>query len=470
MKAIARLIFFTFVLSFLLATPSSAYKREDAVKAWLKHHSFLGKSVGQQAQIGLRSYEALRYRMDSMIIQSPDTATLLTTTPQKLVFLYDASGKHQAILKYERDKSSLPWSMVSRDFFTYDAQGRILNDTLFAKSSNSGLWFQSEIRENLFDAQGRLFMESSKYRYNEDDIWEGEFKKEYQFNTSGKLVGQLSYTLSKEDVWIQSGKRVSLSDGTRDTAWYVYRYNLPQDAWTLTIKELCQYDLSGQNNLTMIKQWNADSSCWSIRRKIDYAYDAWGNKVREFSYDLDSVTNEWVEDGGEEWSYDIRGNLLSNTSVLGKDAWIFWGLTMKTEFDYDYSIASTDVYPPLNPIDSPTFNMVTGGALSMYMPTLDSWYESAKINCYYTDLSVAIAPVSRSKTMSWFYDPSTNCVLFERPVELATVKLFDLQGRLVLQNWTSDPARLSLNGLAKGLYLIRMVSGGRVMQGKVQIK
>lgn len=466
MKAFVRLSCLTFALTSLFVLNSTAINLEDAVNWWLKNQLSIRNSLERPAQVGLRSTSAKKFRIDSILMISPDTATLLTTIPQKIEFLYDETGNRFSQLRYEKRDDSLSWNLEDKTVFTYDAQNGLHSDTVFTRNTDTGNWFPSEIQENRFDAQGHLLMEESRYRYNESDSWKGDYKRENQLDERGKMLSQLSYTYSKDNIWEPLAKRICLNNGLRDTAWYNYQYDSPNQSWTLESKESCLYDSSGHNNLRLIRRWNNDSLSWTIRRKIDFAYDERGNKIKEYAFDLDTTTNEWIRDGGEEWAFDEFGNVLSNTNVMGKDSWIFWGLTTKTEYQYDYSIPVSLITPSVYPLDYPVFNLVKGGSLYLYMPPLDSWYEAAQISIHYSDLEQAIETSTLSKTAPWFYDTTSHCLLFDPSVNLATVHLYDMQGIKVR---TFKGNQHSLFGLAKGIYVIRMVSGGSLTQGKVVV-
>lgn len=472
MKAFVRICCLTIVFLGLFAAPSEGINWEEGAIGRLRLQDFgtVRKTIKPGGQARLRSVSTKKLRLDSILILSPDTATMLISNPQKYEIHSDTFGRPKTMLRYTKDDTSQPWDLEDKTVFYFDEQGRITSDTLFTLYSATGQWDLLEIHENRFDANDRLLMESTNYYHGMNESGEDSFKNEYQYDSNGKMIGQIRYTWSKEDVWVQSSKRVSFSDGSRDTAWHVYAYSSVDSSWSLKSRELCQYDSSGHCNLRTIHQWVADSLCWSVRRKIDYAYDALGNKVREYSYDLDLTTHEWIQDAGGEWSYDVRGNMLTYISSAGKDSWIFWGVTTKNEYQYDFSILSSDVFSEFNPIDTHTYNLVTGCTFSIYMPPLDSWYEANILTCYYSDMEVSTAPIPSENPSNWYYDPNAKLLYFDKSINLSSIKLFDMQGCNVRTTTNYDSAQLSLNGLTKGVYVIRAVAGGRLMQGKVLVE
>lgn len=390
---------------------------------------------------------------------------MMETTPQKNVFQYDTSGNLTNSWNYEKEEMALPWSLSEWNVYTYDDLGHALSDTLFSKDLETGRWMQREIHEYRYDTRGRMLMENRRHRFLESDPWKGDYQTDYQYDDKGRVTQLQTYAWSGDGIWTLSSKRVSFNDGTRDTASYVYSYVKNDDSWTLKSKDVFLSDSNGLNYHCLTQKWYVDSLCWSVRRKTDFAFDHWGNKIREYAYDLDTTTYEWVQDYGEEWLYDEHGNLLSNTSVFGRSAWIFWGVTMKTVFRYNYSVESKDAYSVFLPVEGGTFNLITGGNVFFYMPSLDAWYESANMTCYYSDLAGNPVPTRLTKESSWYFDAGSKQVMLPASANPVTVQVFDLQGRMLLNIKASE--RVSLENMGKGLYLIRLVTKDGVRQGKV---
>jgi len=506
MKAIVRLSFVIFVLSSLFVLPSTAINQQDAVKWWLKslqNHGAMGKSVQHQAQIGLRSTEAMKHRLDSMVIQGIETDSGMSVSNQKNVYHYNQYGQIILSESFNEKDENGNWIEDEKIISLYDAFGFKLSDTTYRIDSETNRLYSYEILDYRFNSKGVKLMESRKTKYAADYPWQGDFREEYQYDDNEVLIRQLSLILSDSDVWVPARKWEYTYDASgklttetqyyldsfrdqwtglekrehacdslhRDTSVFSYNFYPLEDIWALSNREQINYDTAGHIIRRGQSSWRDETQQWNETGKDEYAFDPFGNKILHASFGLNSSTKEWVPNYREEWSYDEKGNLVTETYFTDFMENRLWLMGMKSTYQYDLNIRSDQVVWPFDfeEFDMQVFNIITGGKMSVCMAETDTVIDLASIAMYYSPMEVLGLQPKKTEIVPWYYNTSTKTLIVDTSIAPTTVQLYDLQGRQVLSRKVTSSTTLSLNELKKGLYLIRINVSGTVQRGKLVV-
>lgn len=143
---------------------------------------------------------------------------------------------------------------------------------------------------------------------------------------------------------------------------------------------------------------------------------------------------------------------------------------MKTITDYQHNldVSAEDIVWPFTPEELPTCNQLTSMRLTWAFPALDTSLVLAIITFHYSPMEATGTTSTITDVSDWLYEPVTKTLLFKTVMNQAMVQVLDLQGRCLLSRAVND--RLSLSGLSKGMYVIRVASKKGLEQGKLIVE
>jgi hypothetical protein len=321
--------------------------------------------------------------------------------------------------------------------------------------------------------------------YNWDNTsgeWVPSFKNDNSFGTNGMQILEIySNWDASASEWKQVTKSVQNRDQNgKDTLTITYNWNTSLNDWVSGSKYITHFTDEGNQTYFLMCQWNAEHSNWDSVIKSDIYLNETGIDTVEISSFWDSNTSQWnatnksksfLNENGLDtltcqyhWSADLNDwvmgqRAVSEYTIDGMDSVVSvygwnevenqWYANFRFEMRYDEDKSYVD----------------------QFMGIDNEWQFFSTITTYYSEyLPTGISKVSDNPGI--YPNPAREFIVIDMPVasDNATIQLFSLQGRKVLDQKVTDGKQISTNDLPKGLYLYKITSNGNGFSGKLVIE
>jgi len=333
-------------------------------------------------------------------------------------FVYNAGGKVSERSTYSWDVANSIWKYSTRYQYTYDLHW---NKTLQIHYRGSGQnWIKKE-KDSLIYDNDQIIQERISHQWQAVlQFWEKESRLLY-FN-SEKITDSLYEYYALNDEWMPDEKTV-----------YAYEDSLLIGAQTYSFEDetwanltMTNYDYDQSNHIILNEQyaWYPDLQQWQGLYKFTYVYNFTNQLSKSFSYTWHSELNEWINSRKSSFAYDEnRLNVIQETYL--------WNL-MFEEFEINQKIFNyfTDVAS----LDE---KGIQSGLADVY-PTIAN-----------TRLNIRVKN-------------ETHPVIFY---------MFSANGKLTRhQTLKHGLNSLSVEGQARGIYILEFRSGNKRQQNKIMIR
>lgn len=147
--------------------------------------------------------------------------------------------------------------------------------------------------ETIYDDEGRTTTISHFGWDDNKKVWREAFRSEYRYNTEGKIIFSLSADISFnvwKNFWV----------GSKSETYYDDKgYTGESSSWEDKIDEWNFYTKKSETKyLNAYYNWNHENKQWTRREKgewfIDTVYAADDIEYKTFSYEWDSIANDFV--------------------------------------------------------------------------------------------------------------------------------------------------------------------------------
>jgi len=164
-------------------------------------------------------------------------------------------------------------------------------------------------------------------------------------------------------------------------------------------------------------------------------------------YARDAITGQWVGEQKREFTFDADGN---NTLVIT----YFWNDTTSQ------CLAPIRKNSPLMPTELHLNKLLL---LERCHQSVDGCYENILLLCCAESYPEIYEMSSRV-----YPNPAADFIVFEVSVvrESASVELYDIRGKMVLQQPLPENRKVMINHLIPGMYFYRLRENGNCIQGK----
>ncbi len=196
-----------------------------------------------------------------------------------------------------------------------------------------------------------------------------------------------------------------------------------------------------QLDYSIDSNWNSETSQWENVDKSEYTYDANGIPTVEIYSDWNSETSQWENSFKYEYTYDLSYGL--NDLILPN---IYYFVP-----DYCNLIVN-------KPVDFISYDFEEG-----------NWVNDWKGTYHYSTVNVTSVSGVSVKDYSIYPNPVSDNVIFNitNSNNTFTFELYSSQGRKLISKEITNNGQLSLEGLAKGIYLYNLNIDGKIQSGKL---
>jgi hypothetical protein len=317
------------------------------------------------------------------------------------------------------------WSFSFKVKFYYDDNG---NDTLefvcnWDESTSRWItWFKAV---STYDDNGNMILKLMYLWDETNSQWITNIKSYYNYDANGNRTSYLSY------IWDETSSK-----------------------WWRWHKEESTYDDNGNKTLDIEYEWDETTSQWLNKVKYEYTYDANGNMTLNIGYNWDENTSQWIRASKEEPTYDANGNITLYIGYTWHEYTDQWTNSFTEEYTYD-SNENMVLYIGYN-----------------WDENTSQWIAFEKTTFYFSEHNITLNPKIPEKEISVYPNPAEEFVVFDVPdiSTSATIELFNVDGKKVLEQKLSENKQISVNNLGKGLYLFKLHDIENIYVGKITIK
>jgi hypothetical protein len=423
------------------------------------------QSIGftkQESSVNFHKLLTKGLSIDSSIHQSWDGGSSAFVTDKKTKFIYGAGTMEQTDSLWWVLANK--WHATQKTDYIIDANGDPTSEITSTSdiSLDIPVWVKTDKTERIFDINSNLTLYTT-YSWNGTlSQWDGIMQIETTFDINGNPVLEVTRTWNTPTLaWIDMAKTESSYDGSGNittSITYVWDSTIPTPAFVNSSYTDYTFNGGGQKVQYISYTWDKTLAipAWVNSSKTDLGYDLDGNINLMTSYDWDETlaTPDWVGSMQMESTYDINRNQTMFTVYMWDTDLSAWVGMSRTEATFG-NVYSTDI----------TFDEMTGFS---WDAVGSQWVAWNKTFDYYTDKPTIINKISE-KNLRVYPNPAREFIVFDnlKISESATITVFDIQGRKVMQKQLSGNNQISVSNLPKGLYLYKLNNGGTAYSGRL---
>lgn len=408
------------------------------------------------------STQILKERLDSNLYFRDRLSDLALA---KETFLYDAKGRNNYSSWEERDTLNMSWVIEMQTYYAYDSMDRLVSEECH-ESYDKQVPEPSCKITYAYSETNKLDSVINYYYSNNNNDWTKSTMDQYEYKND-TLIRKCEYSWDRDvNIWVQCKKTDYFqSDTGRYGIMIMKDFDVNMDG--LVTKEDWQKTISiydENSNLLNVQNmfWQSESNDWYVFREIEYTYNSDNLNVTTKSYHFEGAANQKVLDWDDAYIYDENGNTIDYIFREKEEQTEGW-YQSKTSYRYDLTCMAEDYNLPyldwMRIVNKPI-------EIIGYAHQNDEWVEQYVAYCYYSDNVTTPINNTTSEIRLMVYNHAMECN-FQNSHRTAIVKLFDINGKLVLTRSISDDAIINLNHLGDGIYIYQIASPDFISTGKI---
>jgi hypothetical protein len=398
---------------------------------------------------------------------------------EKVQNLLVTAQKLDSTITESSDESS--WVFSNRIRYSYSVLGFTTTTTSQKNLSATGnAWVNQDQTETTVDGLGNT-TQNVDYTWS-GSAWVGSMKKEYVFVDNNLTKSSTYQWNNSTNLWDGLGKTeyAYTSGKVTEDIGYVWDNALSTPDWVYSRK--IDYTYTG-SDLTSVLSWDWDpiGSSWVPSGKAVYTYSG-GFMITATSSWWDTDLSDWVNSSKSEYTYTGGKQTLVLISSWGGSAWVnedkieseyndpdgritlysYYGWNGAAWFGYTWNETSYGIQGALN------YSVTIYSAWDFINSQWSTPY--LKSTKWYSDVVTGIDLNKTTGTkISVYPNPVKEYVVFNNVniSESATVAIFDIRGRKVMEKQLSGNNQLVINNLRKGLYIYKLSNNGLTYSGKL---
>lgn len=419
----------------------------------------------------VRSYANLE-KQSAQLKSSRDTKMALDSITSdgedgvKSIFLYDDYGNNTLHTQYNWYPDMNEWIKYFESEFSYDNNNNITQDVSMFYDEESGMMVGYEKFEYVYDDNKNLTQQKTLRYVDSTATWVNERLTENTYNADGELEESI-ISIWAENQWAKYTK-TEFTNNDEGVLIQSFSYIWENDEWKIWWKDDYTYDGNGNLTLFVISQYFISE--WMEALKYEYTYDTDGNMTSESESWYDLMESSWTKLFLTEYVFDNHGNLIE---LIDTD--FDWEEKSKGVFTYNNDYSRNDLLLPyLFVSDFPQlFNhMIPETESFVWDDGSQQWISIGKSMLHYSEHTVSDITSNSITDVQVYPNPASDYVYFELTDNSTSISLevFDMQGRMVIDQEISGKQQVSVSHLDKGLYVYKMKNDGNLQSGKIMIE
>jgi hypothetical protein len=343
-----------------------------------------------------------------------------------------------------------PWANNDKTETTVDGGGNTTSIVAYTWNSGTSQWVGSMKTEYTYS--GGNLASNSTFTFNTGTVsWDGLFRTEYTY-TGGNLTSNIGLVWDQTlpiPGWVNSTKTVNTYTGGILTSELSYDWDDIGSSWGIATGKT-EFLYSGDNMASATTSvWDINTSAFVFSSKSEYSYTS-GRKTGIIVSKWEA--SQWVNASKSEYTYDTDGRLIQSGSYGWNAIGSVWYGFLKTESSYGV-------------LGVKSYTTTIGYSWDFIG---SQWVNQSRTTYWYSDLATRIDKISE-KVLNVYPNPVKEFIVFDLPEisESATVIIFDMQGKKVLEQQLSGNKQIVVNNLRKGIYGYKIISNGVTYSGKL---
>lgn len=372
----------------------------------------------------------------------------------------------------EYDVISSKWVNNSLNEYTYNSSG--MNTSVLYSEWNPDTELYDQIYRQELSYNNGLLSEQIYYEWDAPTShWDPAQKETYTYNGAGNMT--LAYTYYFDDPgWTLAGKDERTYNGSGNLILEIMSFwDESGNDWMNSIKIENTYNGSGYLTLTTMSLWDFFTQIWKNDSKDDYTYNGAGQLITDISFQWNDGSNQWLNDTKEEYTYDGNLNLVL---ALDQD-WMGgqWANSSKTEITYNNDYTYNQLILPgiyvQNGFEQIFMHMPVELVQSDYVGS--SYVLADKTHYNFSEINITDVPNVESNHTRIYPQPADYNVTFEWESSNPTFELdlYNINGKLVLEEKIGKNKEVNINQLASGIYFYRLTDNKQPsISGKMSVR
>lgn len=347
---------------------------------------------------------------------------------------YDSNNNLIAETYSNYDYTNSKWEISYKDNYTYDVSNKVTEDinqdwnTLTNKFVNS-------YKDNYTYTNGKLTEIITKKWENSQ--WINDSRNTFTYNSNNLIETAIYYTWNGLQWVVDSRDQLTYNSINKIVKDLTEQW-INNSEWVNLYTALLTYNVNNKIITTKSDEWDTSNSVWVESERIEYEFDANGNRTRETSF-----SNYGFK---QEYTYDTSSQMSSFAHPF-KD---------QTGLDYIFE-------------DFPYVNKVMGFNRYSYDTATSSYTLSSRTTYNYNssiNLSTKQPEIANDK-ITLFPNPAKNFLTIQNESNTVIDKVIvtDISGKTVMQQ-NQNTTQVNVQNLAKGMYLLQAISGDKKQQTK----
>jgi hypothetical protein len=379
----------------------------------------------------------------------------------KSEYTYDTNNNRTLEASYSWNQTTSQWVGWNKYEYSFDANSNMTLAISYSWNQTTSQWVGGSKNEYSFDANSNMTLAISYSWDQTTSQWVGGSKNEYSFDDNNNMILAISYSWDQTtSQWVGGSKyEWSFDANNNKTLESSYSWDKTTSQWVGGSKTEWSFDANNNMNLCSYYSWDQTTSQWVVDYKYKYKFersiDTNNNMPLSINYNWDQTTSKWVFASKNEWSFDANNNMTLAISYSWDQTTCQWIGVSKGKYSFDANSNKTQE------------------ATYSWDKTTSQWVGSSdRITWFYSDHTATFIPAKSLNKLTLYPNPAKDFVVFDLPnsSQSATVELYDIQGKKIIQQKLTETKQIAVGQLPKGLYLYRLTDSETFYSGKLLVE
>lgn len=432
----------------------------------------------------LLSADGSEYRLDSTLSFQWDADRNNWKSLERVVFIFDSLNRKKEQLHQRWDRVRNGFAEVEKKVWTYGPGNFLQEELNLYKEYADGEWLRA-YRKVYYDLGfGRIIEEDGQYWDTGSQNWLNDYRLTRTYDREGYLIELVSQTWNPDfRIWSNYSKFSWTYRAAALLQQLLYqRWN--DGHWNDIDRYVYQYNDQRDPTLLLYQRW---LGTWYDRERFTFAYDEQGNLIEYRYQDWNRLTEKWLDQYLEIYTYDALGypaNRVSRFVPAGSSNWVNYrndiyvsderGFTTEETTEYwDERWIKTAKY--LHSYDA--YGHLTDSTNQFWDDFNETWVNNFRMQWHYSEhrIATATATYPDNPVVSVFPNPVKETATFSYPAgQEVGIDLYNAAGILLETIRDGDGngrSQVQLNRLQPGIYLYRVSGSHGILQsGKIVVR
>ena len=379
--------------------------------------------------------------------------------------VYDRNNNLLSTVSYYKNGVANTWDYFEKHERNYENNNHVVLDITSVWDKPTNTWIVKFRYENTYDTNGNeISSVFYKWAENTKDLTLSS-KTEYVYNGQGLKSAKIGYSWNKNTkLWERVGKYEYSYDGRGNQTSIILSLGATDETSVGISKDERSYDSNNNNTSNIEYSWDTEVKKWMEVYKDEAIYDSNNLLVGDVSYHWDKSAKLWITAWETQYTFDANGNSSSKITRSWDVLTNTWKNDSKTDYTYDNNYTIANLYPT-SLVFSSLFDLFLFKNKSNSVPVEVTQYKwnsqnqewespySSSESRYYSPIALTSVPETAENNLKIYPNPVVDMLRISNAQDALNVKLYDLQGILLLQ---TNQNTLDFSTYKAGVYFLNV--------------